>query len=90
VAFGHSFSCINIKNNKGCRASFLFSHTVLFSYTSSALAFTKESKGQNKTIGGKKFFIKEKIVRYAMIYKDLSVALLTFILQFLNGGYRRR
>ena len=41
---------------------FSFSHTVLFSYTSSALAFTKESKGQNKTTGGKKFFIKGKIV----------------------------
>jgi hypothetical protein len=25
-----------------------------------------------------------------MIYKDLSVALLTFILRFLNGGHRRR
>jgi hypothetical protein len=33
---------------------------------------------------------KEKTVGYAMIYKDLFVALLTFILRFLNGGHRRR
>jgi hypothetical protein len=51
--------------------------TVSISHTSSALAFTKKSKGQNKKTGGKKFFIKgKKIVGYAMIYKDLSVALL--------------
>jgi len=72
-------------------APFSFSRTtVSIHHTSSALAFTKESKGQNKNSGGKEFFIKRKTVGYAMIYKDLSVALLTFILRFLNGGHRRR
>jgi hypothetical protein len=29
-------------------------------------------------------------IGYVMIYKDLYVALLTFILRFLNSGHRRR
>jgi hypothetical protein len=96
MAFGHSFSvsfsCINIKSNKGYRAPFHFILAQQFPfYTLSARAFTKERKGQNKNSGGKKFFIKrKKTVGYVMIYKDLSVALLTFILRFLNGGHRRR
>jgi hypothetical protein len=54
------------------------------------LLLQKRAKAKNKNSGGKKFFIKRKTVGYAMIYKDLSVALLTFILRFLNGGHRRR
>jgi hypothetical protein len=76
--------------NKDTQFSFHSRKQFLLCHTSSALAFTKESKGQNKNSGGKKFFIKRKTVGYAMIYKDLSVALLTFILRFLNGGHRRR
>jgi hypothetical protein len=66
-------------------------HSSIFSHVISNLLLQKRAKAKTRRPKTRSSSSKgKKTVGYAMIYKDLSVALLTFILRFLNGGHRRR
>jgi hypothetical protein len=65
--------------------SFTFSHVI-------STCFHKKNKGHRRQLHRRQEVLHQSktTVGYGMIYKDLSVALVTFILRFLNGGHRRR
>jgi hypothetical protein len=50
----------------------------------------KEQRPEKTTEGKKVLHRSKTTLGYAMIYKDLFVAHLTFILRFLNGGHRHQ
>jgi hypothetical protein len=72
-----------------CSFSFL-AQQFLFLTRHPHLLLQKRAKAKRRRPEARSSSSKEKTVGYAMIYKDLYVALLTFILWFLNGGHRRR
>jgi hypothetical protein len=91
-AFRASPSCINISCNKeerDIRSLFILAHSYIFLHVISTCFYKKEQRPKTRRPEARSSSSKKKTVGYAMIYKDLFVALLTFILRFLNGGHRR-